>query len=194
MDFRENRAKDTQALAKNNEEIRRICCEETDRSRQARIYELSMHSWLKFWIYRHSKFLVRCERILTLKQWAALERPTFPVNPLLFRFPMPCRDSGLPRDSQHCLGSRVETWHFRNTPASEREIRREPQNPTIPTPRHNQGIATPNPWSHTVGTYSHKMMMDNPRFPISEMHLGKFPDSLEFQSWHVNFKTEVCSN
>ena len=33
----------------------------------------------------------------------------------------------------------------------------------------------------------------NPRFPISEMHLGKFPDFTEFQSWKVNFKTEVCS-
>ena len=27
----------------------------------------------------------------------------------------------------------------------------------------------------------------------SELHLGKFPDSMEFQSWNVNFKTEVCS-
>ena len=35
--------------------------------------------------------------------------------------------------------------------------------------------------------------MDDPRFLISEMHLGKFPDSLEFQSWNVNFKTEVCA-
>ena len=34
--------------------------------------------------------------------------------------------------------------------------------------------------------------MDYPRFPISEMRLGKFPDSLEFQSWKVNFKTEMC--
>ena len=25
------------------------------------------------------------------------------------------------------------------------------------------------------------------------MHLGKFPDSTEFQSWKVNFRTEVCS-
>ena len=25
------------------------------------------------------------------------------------------------------------------------------------------------------------------------MHLGKVPDSIEFQSWKVNFKTEVCS-
>ena len=36
-------------------------------------------------------------------------------------------------------------------------------------------------------------MMDYPRLPISEMHLGKFPDSLKFQSWKVNFKNEVCA-
>ena len=35
--------------------------------------------------------------------------------------------------------------------------------------------------------------MEYTRFLISEMHLGKFPDSMEFQSWKVNFKTEVCS-
>ena len=36
-------------------------------------------------------------------------------------------------------------------------------------------------------------MMDFLRFPNSEMHLGKFTDSFEFQSWKVNFKAEVCS-
>ena len=34
--------------------------------------------------------------------------------------------------------------------------------------------------------------MDYPRFPISEVHLEKFRDSLDFQSWKVNFNTEVC--
>ena len=29
--------------------------------------------------------------------------------------------------------------------------------------------------------------------PSSEMHLGRFPDHTEFQSWIVNFRTEVCS-
>ena len=33
--------------------------------------------------------------------------------------------------------------------------------------------------------------MDYTRFPISEVHPGKCPDSLEFQSWKVNFKTDV---
>ena len=37
--FRENQAKDCQEI----EELRRICCEETDRAGQARIDELSMH-------------------------------------------------------------------------------------------------------------------------------------------------------
>ena len=43
------------------------------------------------------------------------------------------------------------------------------------------------------GTCSHGGMIDYPRFPISELHLGIFPDSIEFQSWKVNFKIEVCS-
>ena len=47
--------------------------------------------------------------------------------------------------------------------------------------------------NHTGGTQSHGGMIDYPRFPISELHLGKFPHSMEFQSWTVNFKTEVCS-
>ena len=35
--------------------------------------------------------------------------------------------------------------------------------------------------------------LDDTRFPFSEVHLGKFPDSLEFPIWKVNFKTEVRS-
>ena len=36
-------------------------------------------------------------------------------------------------------------------------------------------------------------MMDYPRIPISEWNLGKFPDSMEFQSWKLHFRTEVCT-
>ena len=73
-------------------------------------------------------------------------------------------------------------------------MRREPQSSSIPTARFNQGIGTLSPVCHTGGTYSQNGMMDCPRFPISEMRLGKFPDSLEYQSWKVNLKTEVCAN
>ena len=71
-------------------------------------------------------------------------------------------------------------------------VRRVLQSSTVPTPRFTRGVATL-PFSHTGGTCPHNGMMDYPRFPTSEVHLGKFPDSLEFQSWKVNFKTEVCS-
>ena len=46
--------------------------------------------------------------------------------------------------------------------------------------------------NRTGGTYSHGGMMEYPRIPITEMHLGKISDSLEFQSWKDNFRTEVC--
>ena len=36
-------------------------------------------------------------------------------------------------------------------------------------------------------------MMDNTRIRISEVHLGKFPDPVEFQICKVKFKTEVYS-
>ena len=35
-------------------------------------------------------------------------------------------------------------------------------------------------------------MMQYPRIPFSELHLEKFPDSMDFQGWKVSFKTEVC--
>ena len=36
--------------------------------------------------------------------------------------------------------------------------------------------------------------MDYPRHPISECHLGNFPDSMDLQCCKVNVKTEVCAN
>ena len=48
-------------------------------------------------------------------------------------------------------------------------------------------------FTHTGGGYSHNGAVDYPRFPFSELHLGKFQGLMEFQSWKVNFKTEVCS-
>ena len=69
-------------------------------------------------------------------------------------------------------------------------MRQEPKNSSIPVPRFQCGGGILN---HNVGTCSHGGMMDHTRFPTSEMHQGKFPDSLEFQSWKLNFKTEVYS-
>ena len=46
---------------------------------------------------------------------------------------------------------------------------------------------------HTGGNYPHVGMMEFPRMPFSELHLAKFPDSMEFQSWEATFKTAVCA-
>ena len=51
----------------------------------------SVKYWLKFWIYRTKKIpCQKRENFTILKQRAALERPTFPVNTLQFRVPGPC--------------------------------------------------------------------------------------------------------
>ena len=69
-------------------------------------------------------------------------------------------------------------------------MRREPLNTSILLHHFQSGGGTLN---LTGGTYSHSGIMDYPRLPISEMHLGKFCDSMEFFKLEVNFKNKVCT-
>ena len=39
---------------------------------------------------------------------------------------------------------------------------------------------------------SHSGIADNPRASIAELNLGKFPESMEFQCWKLNIRTEAC--
>ena len=128
---------------------------------------------------------------------------------------MLCRDSGFPHDTLNIVGTSVnvlndhlfesdETFTFfnksknlasssqelrpditGNTKRPESETRREPQNSSILVPRVQSGAGLLN---HTSGTYSHVGMIDFPRFPISELHLGKFPNSMEIQGWKSQFQ------
>ena len=36
------------------------------------------------------------------------------------------------------------------------------------------------------------IVIDDPRFRMTEWNLGEFPDSMEFRSWKVAFRTGVC--
>ena len=36
------------------------------------------------------------------------------------------------------------------------------------------------------------ILFDDPRCPMMEWNLGEFPDSMEFRSWKVAFRTGVC--
>ena len=93
--FQEHQAKDCQEI----DELRIICCEETDRARQIRIDELSVHQERNPTTV--SQILTQIQELQNkvnslsdarkiFDQRAALEHPTFSVNPLLFRVPEPC--------------------------------------------------------------------------------------------------------
>ena len=132
---------------------------------------------------------------------------------------VPRRDSGLPPETLNMMGisdvfwtttcSRRTTSKYleksRNLASSSRGVKpkltehtmttgskRTPEQQDLSNSRNilhcGDGISR-----HIGGTYSHGGMMEYPRFPISELHLAKFPDSMEFESWKVNFKTEVCA-
>ena len=77
----------------------------------------------------------------------------------------------------------------------EQGVRREPQSSFLNT---NTSFAKgPGMWTplyRTGGTYPQNCVMETPRFSFSELHLGQFPDSVDFQCWKVNFKTDVCAN
>ena len=124
---------------------------------------------------------------------------------------MLCRDSGLPRNTRNIMctsGNVFERPPTRkeqtstlfnnlknlafffskigtegNSKKPESEMRREPQQMSIPMPRFQKGGGI---LDHTGGTYSHSGVIDYPRIPVSELQLEKFPDSMEFQSWKVN--------
>ena len=152
---------------------------------------------------------------------AALERPTFSVNPLLFWVPELCLAATL--DCRVIPGfSRVfqETFFERplapegrsstffnnskNLASSSQELRPDISGTTrrqeseMKREPLNTSILSPHfqrgggSLNHTCGTYSHSVVIDYPSFPISDRHLGKFHGSLEFQCWKVNLKTEVC--
>ena len=46
-------------------------------------------------------------------------------------------------------------------------------------------------FDHAGGTHSHVGVMDYPRIPFWEWNLRKFPGSVKFHSWKLNFRTEV---
>ena len=69
-----------------------------------------------------------------------------------------------------------------------RKKKREPLNTSIPLPHFQSGGGMLN---HTAGTYSHNGVID-PEISDFGIASGKFPDSVQFQSWKVNFSSEVC--
>ena len=152
------------------------------------------------------------ENFAILKQWAALERLTFPVNPLLFRVPEPCHAAILDCRTIHerllARERRTSTLfnNSKNLASSSQEWRPDvPRNTKRPRVKWDENRRIRQHLYHSSKVevdckvilveliLTVVWLIDYPRLPISEFHVGKLPDSMEVQSWRVNFKTEVCS-
>ena len=111
--FQEDQARDCQEI----EELRRICCEETDQARQARIEELSMQQ------QRHpttvsqmmAQILDLPNKVNSLSDAREFDDPESGTNSgsthvpdqtstILSSRTLPHCDSGLPRNTQNCTG------------------------------------------------------------------------------------------
>ena len=211
--FRENRAKDCQDI----EELRRICFEETDRARQARIDELSMHqernpATVSQLLTQILELQNKVNYLSDAREFYDSETATHgPSQPSTIAIPrtIRSRDSGLPHDTRNIMGTSGNVFERpparegrtstlfnnsknlasssqetrpdipRNTKRPKSEMRREPQNSSILVPRFQSG-----------GGVKKVILVE---LVLTVLHLGQFPDSVEFLSWKVNFKTEVCS-
>ena len=213
--FQEDHARDCQEL----EELRRICCEETDRARQATIDELSMHqernpSTVSQLMAQLRELPNKVNSLSDAREFydpesgsssGATHVPDQTSTIFLSPRTLPRSDSGSLRDTQNGTGIRgnvverppaqegLSSTLFNNskdlasssqgmrpdtteiTRKIESEMKRKSLNTSVPSPHFQSGSG----------------MMDYPRIPFSEWNPGNFPDSMKFQSWKVNFITEV---
>ena len=106
-------------------------------------------------------------------------------------FERPSVQEGLPstifHNSQNLASSSQGLRHDISETA-KRETKREPLNTPTQSPHFQSGSGMLN---HTGGNYSHGVMMDHLRILTMEWNLWEFLDSMEFQSWKINFRTEV---
>ena len=185
-----------------------------------RILRQWVNCWLKFRTYRTILIPCQTQELYDPESGSSSGVTHVPVQTPTILSPrtLPRCHSGLPRDTQNCGYCRKRFWTtpqegqfsalFNNsknlastsqeyrpdttgtTGRREIEMKREPLDSSIPLLHFLSGSGMLN---HAGGTYSHSGMMDGPSIPISELHLGKFLDSMAFQSWRVNFKNEVCT-
>ena len=123
--FRENQATNCREI----EELRRISCEETDRARQARIDELSLHQDRNPTTASH--LLIQIQDLQNKLNSLSDARESFDPEPASSSgathvrskpstFPSPrmmlCRDSGLPHDTRNIVGTQGNVFEREGHP------------------------------------------------------------------------------
>ena len=124
--LREHQAKYCQEI----EELRRICCEETDRARHPRIYELTLLQERNPMTANHLltqtqhlqnkvNFLSDAREFYDPETASSFGATHVPSQPSTIPSPrtMPCRDSGLPHDTRNIVGTSGNV--FERLPARE---------------------------------------------------------------------------
>ena len=112
---------------------------------------------------------VPLKHVMTLREHFLVSRTDDDLSPA----PL-CVHSKRPRVHQHHATHNItrrqrETDTEGNTKKPESEMIREPQHSSTPMSRLQSGSGL---LSHTGGTCSHSSVIDYPRFPVSELHLG----------------------
>ena len=133
--------------------------------------------FLRFWVPRlsHAAILDNCTGIMRNVFWTT----TCSWKITVYNLPQ-CKDFGI-------FISGFETWYFRDS--KEREMKKESLNTPTQSPHFKNWSGLLN---QTGGTYSHGGMMVYPRIAVTAWNLVKFLDSMESQSWKIDFRTESC--
>ena len=222
--FQEDHARDCQEI----EELRRTCCEDASRARQARIDELSMYQERN--PATESQLLTQIQELQDNVRSLSDAREFYDpesgsssgathvpdqISTILSSRTLPRCDSGLPRNTQNCTGMTGNVFErpsaqegvsstifnisknlhhpLRNSLDTAETARREWNEKRIV--EYVSPFTIFPKWRWYVESYWWNLfysgMMDYPRIPMTGVRLGKFPDSMEFPSWKVNFKTEV---
>ena len=124
--YPENQTQDCQEI----EELRRICCEETDRARQARIDELSMHqernpTTVSQLLTQIQELQFKVNSMSDAREFYDLESGSSSggthvpsqLSSILSPWSMPRRDSGLPHDTRNIWSTSGNV--FERLPAQE---------------------------------------------------------------------------
>ena len=195
--FQRNHARECQE----NEELRRICCEETDQARQARSEEMSMQQQRNLTTVSPMMAKIRdlqnTVNSLSGSSSGATHVPD-QTSAILGSRTLPRCDSGLPSEIHRIVRVLWETFlkdhlfkkdypqsstihriwnlHLRSqNPDISETARREMKRESLTAPTQSPHFLSGSGMSgHTCGIYSHSGMMDYPKVPVTEWNFGKF--------------------
>ena len=161
--------------------------------------------WVKWWLrllQNTVKSFSDAREFYDLEWGAGLERPTFLIASKYTEsygyygkrfWTTICSRRTILYRTEHfkefgIILSGIETWYFRDS----RNRERSKGNRWTRRLNHLTSKVEVECWIILVGLILTVVWWIVQKSPFTERNIGKIPDSLEFQSWKINFITEVC--